>query len=330
MGFPTLGRTRRMPFDPNDWDGSKQSADTRFPIGERSIDPVNDERRDTLDSLAAGRDEPAIVSISDIHGYLEEARSALTTLSDHPDFQPVVTADDDRTLHWADNNYVLVFNGDLIDRGPQNLETLQLVDRLLTEAPPGRVRVTLGNHEMGILTPALFMWDRWYSGQVDSAGRRALLRAILDGHIVAAYEGYSYTYVHAGHPQEYSVATVNDQLQAAADQLRGLIGGGADATVQKQITEDYPLVLGMGEPHPKGPGAGMVWLDLRYHTQDSPPQIVGHTRQDEIVQKGSVICQNVIRKNLEKTGGEAVLVEFPTELYELQRTADGSVRKHKF
>ena len=59
------------------------------------------------------------MSISDIHGYLDEARSALLTLTDHPDFELIVRANGDGTLHWADGNYVLVFNGDLIDRVPQ-------------------------------------------------------------------------------------------------------------------------------------------------------------------------------------------------------------------
>lgn len=93
--------------------------------------------RDSIDSLSVS-DEPTIVSISDIRGYLAEARSALLTLSDHPDYEPLVTTTDDVALQWADNDYVLVFNGDLINRGPGNDAVLEMVRRLAEQAPPGR------------------------------------------------------------------------------------------------------------------------------------------------------------------------------------------------
>ena len=128
---------------------------------ESTVDGLVDSTTDRL----VGSDEarPTIVSISHIHGYLEPARSALLTLADHPDFTPVVTADDDGRLHWADENYVLVFNGDLVDRGPANEGVLELVARLVREAPPGRVRLTLGNHEALALSPDQFGFDEWFS-----------------------------------------------------------------------------------------------------------------------------------------------------------------------
>ena len=83
--------------------------------------PISPPLRDTVDAVPHEEaNPPAIVSISDIHGYLEDARQALLTLRDHPDYEPVVTAGSDCRLHWVDQNYVLVFNGDLVDRGPNN------------------------------------------------------------------------------------------------------------------------------------------------------------------------------------------------------------------
>lgn len=320
-----------MPFDANDWDQSASGQGSKsFPLDPSDPDPLTGDRRDNVQAHVGAGAEPPIVSISDIHGYLEAARSALLTLSDHPDYDPVVTQDDAGLLHWAENDYVLVFNGDLIDRGPSNAETLQLVSRLATEAPMGRVRVTLGNHEMGVLTPALFMWDSWFSGQVGTSGRRTLVQEILGGRVVAAYEGYNVTYVHAGHEAEYAVKDVNDELTAAAQQLHGIIGGGADATVQQQLVDDYPFVLGMGNHHLKGPDAGLIWKDFRHLPPDSPPQVVGHTRHDEVTQKGHLICENVIRNTADTPGGEAVLVETVDELVALQRATDGSVRTQTF
>jgi hypothetical protein len=57
----------------------------------------------SVPEVAALRDEgsiaPAIVSISDIHGYLADARSALLAVGETDRFDPVVTADDDGLLH---------------------------------------------------------------------------------------------------------------------------------------------------------------------------------------------------------------------------------------
>jgi hypothetical protein len=320
-----------MPFDANDWNQSPPSGQggKDFPLSPSDANPLTGDLRDSVQAHVSSGQKPDVVSISDIHGYLDAARSALLTLSDHSDYEPVVTQDDDGLIHWSGNNYVLVFNGDLIDRGPSNIETLQMVSRLIDEAPTGRVRVTLGNHEMAILTPALFMWDSLFSSQVSASGRRTLVQEILGGRIVAVYEGYNVTYAHAGHSEEYTVEEVNDRLTAAAQQIHGLIGGGADASVQQQLVEDYPFVLGMGEHHPKGPDAGLIWRDLRHLPPDSPPQVVGHTRQDSITQKGQLICENVIRNNIDTTGGEGVLVETPDEIVALHRDSNGEVSERK-
>ena len=319
----------QMPFDATDWDHSSGPGKP-FPLSPPDANPITGALRDRVSGHTDTGSDPAIVSISDIHGYLAPARSALLTLTTHADYEPVVTRDASGQLHWAGNDYVLVFNGDLIDRGPQNVGTLQMVARLSDEAPPGRVRVTLGNHEMGVLTPALFMWDSWFSGQVGADGRRTLVQAILRGLVVAAYDGYNVTYAHAGQPEEYAVSAVNDDLTAAAQQLQGLIGGGADTSIQQQIVEDYPVVLGMGSHHLKGPDAGLVWVDFAHLPADAPPQIVGHTRHDEITQRGQLICENVIRNTQDAQGGEAVVVETQDEIAGLTRQANGDVDKQRF
>ncbi|MBX0325641.1 metallophosphoesterase [Halomicroarcula sp. F13] len=303
-----------------------RSRQTDFPLTDHSADAVSGDYRDSVDAHVSSEDNgPLIVSISDIHGFLDAARSALLTLGDHPDYDPIVEQDEAGNLHWASNDYVLVFNGDLVDRGPANVETIQMVARLIEQAPRGRVRVTLGNHEMGILTQALFSWGSWFSGQVGPDARRSLVTAIRNGHVVAAYKGYTVTYAHAGHNDPYDVTTVNRNLADAASQLHGTIGSADDVTIQQQIVQDNPLVLGMGTRHPKGPDAGLIWLDFQHLQRDAPPQVVGHTRHDTITHKGQVICQNVIRNTVDTPGGEAVLVEDSAGLASLRRDATGDV-----
>ena len=294
-------------------------------------DPLRDgvdalvERGDAGDSGDTAAEPPTIVSISDIHGYLDAARSALLTLADHPEFEPVVVAADDGRLHWADENYVLLFNGDLVDRGPANEGVLELVERLVREAPPGRVRVTLGNHEALALSADQFGFDEWYSGQVDDAARRRLCEGIISGYVIAAYQGHTVTYAHAGADKPYDVTTANESLVAAAADLQEAIGTDADLATQGRIVTDYPEVLGVGRTHLKGPEAGLVWIDFEHLSADAPPQVVGHTRYDEPRTKGRVHCQNVLRNNIDRSGGEAVFVETPDGLSALVRRPDGGI-----
>lgn len=277
---------------------------------------------DTLDTAA---EPPTIVSISDIHGYLDTARSALLTLADYRDFPPIVVESDDGQLHWADENYVLVFNGDLVDRGPANEGVLELVGRLIDEAPPGRIRVILGNHEALMLSRGQFESFDWYSVGVDDESRRRLCEAIVDGHVVAAYAGHSVTYVHAGAVEPYDVRRVNDSLVAAAEDLLAAIGTENDTAVQDRITTDYAEVLRVGADYVKGPDSGLVWLHFDHLSADAPPQVVGHTRHDAPTTKGRVHCQNVLRNSIEGRGGEAVFIETPEGISALVRQPDGGV-----
>jgi len=293
-------------------------------------DALPDEVRDGVAGIDADS-SPLIVSISDVHGYLSAARSALETLSDHDDYDSIVSTDDEGRVHWAgDDAYVLVFNGDLIDRGPDNEGVIAMVERLAREAPPGHVRITLGNHEWGVLFPDIVEWSEWYSGQRTDADREQLCRLVAAGQLVAAYDGHNFTYAHAGLSSHYDTGRLNDRFAEAAATLEESIGTDADADTQRELVDQYRRVLRLGRQGGRGFGAGIAWLDFRYLPAEAPPQIVGHTRQDQPVQKGDVICQNVIRANQANHGGEAVLVESADDLVSLERTFDGDVHVHEF
>lgn len=299
-------------------------------LDDHDADPVVQPQRDDVSALG-GNEQPTIVSISDIHGYIRKARSALLTLSDHPEYDPIVEADVARRLQWAGGtDYVLVFNGDLVDRGAHSDQVVDMVERLIDQAPPGHVRVTLGNHEMGILTPDRFDWERWYVGQLDDEDRRGFVQQILDGHVVAAYDGYRVTYAHAGRTDPYDTTSLNDQLASAAEKMADVIGSPADADAQEEIIEGYPEVLGLSGRTGRGPGAGIAWLDFQFMPDDAPHQVVGHTRQDNPRRSGNVICQNTIRNNRRSDGGEAIIVETPEKLLALGRDDDGDVLEHEF
>ncbi|WP_075936334.1 metallophosphoesterase [Halosegnis longus] len=280
---------------------------------------------DRVSSVDSTDSTPPIVHISDIHGYLSDARSALQALDDTDEFAPIVTQDADGTLHWADNDYVLVVNGDVVDRGPRNEDCVALVRRLQAEAPAGRVRYHIGNHEMGILLPDIFHWPNTYSTSLAAEKREDFLRYVTDGWVSAAYDGYSYTYTHAGSNDAVAAAELNQQLIDAATQLLDA-GSSLSETAQREYINEYPDLFGLGGSGGRGPGAGICWLDFEHLDPGAPSQIVGHSMREYPVRNGNVVCGNIIRLNHERAGGEGVIVEEPDGLTAVTRRPDASVK----
>lgn len=264
---------------------------------------------------------PAIVSISDVHGYYESARSALTAVGEVRD--PVVTKDGSGQLHWAGSDYVLVFNGDLIDRGDENERVLETALRLKHEAPPGRVRLHLGNHEMAIMLPDVLHWPQTYSGQLTREARVSFVDQVCAGVWKAAFEGYNHTYSHAGSGSPFDVASVNTRLRTCTEEVHQEMTGVDSRSVQEDVPERYDLLFGL-DGDGRGPDAGILWMDFHHMPRDAPPQIVGHSRQTAVVRKGNVVCQNTIRSNLGSTGGEAVVIETPDEVTVVTRDRSGT------
>jgi len=269
---------------------------------------------------------PAIVHSSDIHGYIEEFRSALMAVGETAEYDPIVTIDKKGRIHWADNDYVLVINGDLIDRGPANEACVEMAWRLLDEAPEGRIQYHIGNHELPILMPRLLGWPDTYSTERTDSQRHAFVERIIAGDISAAFEGYNYVYSHAGSNEPISPIELNKTLREAATTLADYIGQQNELSKHKHLTNKYNRLFGTGENGGRGPSAGLCWLDFEHLKETAPPQIVGHSMRRRPIRKGNVVCANVIRMNQGSDGGEGVLIETPDELTFVRRGRDGSVR----
>lgn len=119
--------------------------------------------------------------VGDIHGHYEKAVRLLADIG---------MLDD--SLDWAGGDSELYFIGDLTDRGPQGLETIDLVMRIQRQASDsgGRVECLMGNHEIFLLGakmhpdqglgPADYtLWDLWYS----NGGVREDLDGLTDRHL---------------------------------------------------------------------------------------------------------------------------------------------------
>lgn len=282
-------------------------------------DPNSPEKRNSIASLEG---TPTVVSLSDVHGYLEAARSALLTLADHPDFESVVTVDEDGRLEWAGNDYVLAFNGDLVNRGPDSAAVLSLVDRLREQAPAGRVRYNIGNHETGLFFRDVYPSEDCFTARASDSTVREFLESVLEGSVTVAFEGHRYVHTHAGHPDGVDPASANDALvEAASRLLEGLADD--DERVQQDVYDAFPELFATG----RDASAGCLWLRLERLPADAPRQLVGHTPFERPRRNGNVIAGDLIGANLEREGGEGVLLETPDGVAALTRSADGSVER---
>ena len=99
--------------------------------------------------------ETDVIYIPDIHGDLTALRNSLTNLG-------VINEHDE----WVGGKSVVVFSGDYIDRGEQNIAVLDFVWKLKEEAgfSGGKVELLLGNHEAAMIggllgdNQLLFTW----------------------------------------------------------------------------------------------------------------------------------------------------------------------------
>ena len=146
-------------------------------------------------------DVDRVIALSDLHGA-------------HGAFVETLMASEviDEQLAWAAGDTHLVIVGDIVDRGDDSRDSMDLLMRLEQEAEAagGRVHVLLGNHESLVLindlryvTAGAFSAessdeerDRWYQAKVDRDG--AIDRAAFDVDFPRGYFGHRRGYAHDG------------------------------------------------------------------------------------------------------------------------------------
>jgi hypothetical protein len=139
-----------------------------------------------------------------------------------------------------------------------------------------------------------------------------------------AYDGYAYTYSHAGAVDGLDPAAANDAFQRVVASVAELVGTNADAYRTFERAFDEAWVSSAGGEHPKGPDAGPLWLGWEHLPGDAPKQVVGHTPHERVTRKGNVVCEDVTKQNVGHPGGEALTVETPGAFRVLERERDGS------
>jgi hypothetical protein len=121
---------------------------------------------------AVWTDVDHIVAIADIHGAYEELTGLLRDIG-------IV----DDSLAWTGGNTHLVSVGDLLDRGPDSRDVMDLLMRLQQEAPAsgGEVHVVLGNHElMNIIGDLRYVSDEDFAHYDDEQARALREKAFTE------------------------------------------------------------------------------------------------------------------------------------------------------
>lgn len=109
--------------------------------------------------------------VSDVHGYVDDLRSALTKAG---------LVDEAGT--WTGDDAELWVLGDLLDRGPDGVGAIDLV-RSLQKQAPDRVHVLMGNHEALAVGYKLFPESRFADVWTINGGRAADQQRLTDDHV---------------------------------------------------------------------------------------------------------------------------------------------------
>lgn len=274
------------------------------------------------------------ICITDIHGYLDRAVSALRGLEERTGMDLL----EDR--EW-NSRHELIVNGDVFDRGPQNREALRWSFRNADV-------YLIGNHEFFAAFPDVtseFMSPSYFRNhgeqglywrEMKEETRHRLLEKIAGGELKAAHSGPEYVYSHSGSDQGPEVEQLNSDLEEAGEKLvkahrRKMEGEeGAFEEAQREIVEvvqtgkgselrsRYPDLFDVRrDADGRTATGGIVWNRF-YNLDTEVPQVVGHTKGSDMKEegftgnpqwRGAAVNINTIRDAV-RTGSEiAVTVE---------------------
>ena len=180
-----------------------------------------------------------IAVIGDVGRHADPLRHELARLGARPDGS-------------LPEDLVVVQVGDLIHRGPDSAQVVDIVDRYLRTQPTQWIQL-IGNHEANYLQPPVFVWPETLSRK----HIRILNRWWRNGSaaVAAAVEtaGESFLVTHAGITAEFWATILGGPLTAAeaARRINGLAKAGAD-TVFRAGTLLHGTTV---------PDAGPLWAD---------------------------------------------------------------------
>jgi len=193
-----------------------------------------------------------VFAIGDVHGDYDRLLKLLTVAG------LVEGGTSSPNVHWAGGKKVLVFTGDLVDKGPKGPAVLALSQQLRTEAERsgGHVVVLTGNHEVDFLRSPLSDKAKEIANQFRAAGLNPEAVAACQGELGAflcslpfAARVNGWFFSHAGNSGGRNMKQLIADLQAGFDR---------DGFSTAQLTGGNSLVQArLGE---QGPG-GKSWFE---------------------------------------------------------------------
>jgi hypothetical protein len=184
--------------------------------------------------------QPRLVAIGDIHGDLKALRAALRLAG-------AIDGDD----HWIGKGLTVVQTGDQVDRGDQDREVLDVLEKLEGDAKAGggSLVVLNGNHElMNVGFDFRYVTERSFASFSDLAGRAPPLAGRLPederGRAAAFAPGGPYAQKLARH---LTVALVGDSLFAHG----GVLPAHVDYGLARLNSEASSFLLGKRAELPK-------------------------------------------------------------------------------
>jgi len=175
-------------------------------------------------------DAGEVYALSDVHGHYDAFVSLLAAnhLVDAPNRDP-------KKPRWTGGRAILVVAGDLIDKGPQSIEAIDLARSLEAQAARagGRVVVTMGNHEAEFLADpkndkatskgedetgidieldAMHIEPKSLVKGTDTAGRGAWLANLPLGVRIKKW-----FFAHGGNTQKMSIGELEEKLERSID-----------------------------------------------------------------------------------------------------------------
>ena len=194
-----------------------------------------------------------IFAVGDVHADYERLLKLLAAarIIEHPTNPEIVT--------WIAGKAVLVFTGDLIDKGPHSVEVLKLVRSLRGAAARqgGRVVVLMGNHEAEFLADPTAKKAKDFADDLHRAGlvpqETAACGGDLGGFLCSLPMGVrvrDWFFSHAGNTGGRTIAQLAFDLQGGIDK---------DGFGAPQLVDGNSLLEArMGEEGPNGKS----WFDI--------------------------------------------------------------------
>jgi len=138
-------------------------------------------------------DDKNIIVIGDIHGDKEALVEILQR-------EKII----DQNQNWINNDKIIVQVGDVVDRGPQSLEALELLRYIQSKGKPGQVIRIIGNHELMLIMGDWGYINRDYDTPEKIDKIISIIKEdISNGRMLAAYSLGNIIFSHAGISQKF-------------------------------------------------------------------------------------------------------------------------------